>query len=88
MQIEQDQNRYPHPETPVAYRQVRRAAEHAAAFHANLALTRWTRGGDIPHVFASTRNVPTRAVWYAQAQQHFASWLENGGFRALEQDEK
>jgi hypothetical protein len=88
VQIEQDQNRYPYPDTPVAYRQVRHAVSHAAAFHANLALTRWTRGGDIPHVYASIRNVPTRAVWYAQAQSHFASWLENGGFRALDHEGK
>jgi hypothetical protein len=33
-------------------------------------------------VFSSTRNVPMRAAWYAQAQRHFQSWLEDGGFHA------
>jgi hypothetical protein len=47
-----------------------------------LALERWTTGGDIPHVYSYTRYVPTRAAWYAQAQNHFEAWLENGGFHA------
>jgi hypothetical protein len=61
-------------------RHYRPAAEHVAAFPTSLALARWTRGGDIPHVFGSTRNVPMRAAWYARAQNQFQAWLENGGF--------
>lgn len=56
------------------------AQEHVSLFPTQLALARWTRGGDIPHVHASERNMPMRAAWYAQAQRHFLSWLESGGF--------
>jgi len=56
------------------------AQEHVSQFPTRLALARWTRGGDIPHVHASERNMPMRAAWYAQAQRHFLSWLESGGF--------
>lgn len=55
---------------------------YAAAFSARLALARWTRGGDIPHVFSSVRNLPARAVWYAEAERQFQAWLERGGFHA------
>jgi hypothetical protein len=60
----------------------RPAEEYVAVFPTRLALARWMRGGDIPHVFTSTRNVPVRAAWFDQAQRHFQSWLEDGGFHA------
>jgi len=63
-------------------RQGLRAAEYVAVFPTRLALARWMRGGDIPHVTSSTRNVPARAAWYAQAQSQFQAWLANGGFHA------
>jgi hypothetical protein len=56
------------------------AQEHVSLLPTQLALARWTRGGDIPHVHASERSMPMRAAWYAQAQRHFLSWLESGGF--------
>jgi hypothetical protein len=56
------------------------AAEHVAAFSTALALARWTRGGDVPHVFSSVHDTPLRAAWYAEAQRHFQAWLEDGGF--------
>lgn len=58
------------------------ASEYAAVLPTRLALARWTRGGDTPHVFASAHNVPMRAAWYGQAQRQFQAWLEDGGFHA------
>jgi hypothetical protein len=55
------------------------AQEYVSFFPTQLALARWMRGGDIPHVQASERNMPMRAAWYAQAQRHFLAWLESGG---------
>jgi hypothetical protein len=51
-------------------------------FPTQMALARWTRGGDIPHVFSATRHAPLRTAWFAQAQRDFQSWLEDGGFHA------
>jgi hypothetical protein len=56
------------------------AHHHASLFPARMALARWTRGGDIPHVHAAEQNMPMRAAWYAEAQQRFQSWLDAGGF--------
>jgi hypothetical protein len=56
------------------------AQHHVSLLPTRLALARWTRGGDIPHVLASERNMPMRAAWYAQAQRNFMDWLEAGGF--------
>lgn len=56
------------------------AQQHVSLFPTRLALARWTRGGDIPHVHASERSMPMRAAWYAQSQRHFMAWLEAGGF--------
>jgi hypothetical protein len=53
---------------------------HASLFETRMALARWMRGGDIPHVHASERNMPMRATWYAQAQRQFQDWLDAGGF--------
>lgn len=60
------------------------AQDQASLFQARLALARWTRGGDIPHVHASERQMPMRAAWYEQAEQHFQAWLEAGGFHQAE----
>ncbi len=79
---EQEQNRGPYPLKTDASRYYRPADDYVAAFPTRLALARWTQGGDIPHVYASTRNMPTRAAWYAQAQHQFQAWLEKGGFHA------
>jgi hypothetical protein len=57
-------------------------AHYVAALSTRLALERWTKGGDIPHVYSYTRHVPTRAAWYAQAENQFQAWLEKGGFHA------
>ena len=86
MQIEQQQGRSPSPRTVVLDRQGLRAAEYVAVFPTRLALARWMRGGDTPHVASSTRDVPMRAAWYAQAQSQFQAWLEDGGFHRPEPD--
>jgi hypothetical protein len=72
---EQYQNREPFPPRTSTSRYYRPAADYVAAFPTHLALARWTRGGDIPHVYSSTRSMPTRAAWYAQAQRQFQAWL-------------
>jgi hypothetical protein len=82
VQIQQKQNRQPLSAGIASDQAHRPADEYVAVFPTRLALARWMRGGDIPHVFTSTRNVPVRAVWYDQAQRHFQSWLEDGGFHA------
>jgi len=56
------------------------AQEYAAIFPTRLALARWTRGGDIPHVHCFEHQLPMRAAWYEQAQRRFQAWLETGGF--------
>jgi hypothetical protein len=61
------------PDTTVAH-------DHASLFPTQMALARWTRGGDIPHVHAAEQNMPMRSAWYAQAQQRFQDWLDAGGF--------
>lgn len=61
------------------------ANTHAALFSAQLALARWMHGGDVPHVFACSRSLG-RAAWYAEAQAHFQSWLDAGGFHQAEAD--
>jgi hypothetical protein len=81
--IEQHQNHEPYPLRTTPSRYYRPAAEdYVAVFPTRLALARWTRGGDIPHVFSSARHAPMRAAWYAHAQRQFQAWLEAGGFHA------
>ena len=82
MHTEQQQSGKPYPPRTIPSRYYRPAQDYVAAFPTRLALARWTRGGDIPHVYSSTRNVPMRAAWYAQAQRQFQAWLEKGGFHA------
>jgi hypothetical protein len=60
------------------------AQEYAATFTTRLALARWTRGGDIPHVHCFEHQLPMRAAWYEQAQRRFQAWLEAGGFHEPE----
>jgi hypothetical protein len=60
------------------------AQEYAAIFATRLALARWTRGGDIPHVHCFEHQLPMRAAWYEQAQRRFQAWLETGGFHQPE----
>jgi hypothetical protein len=62
------------------------AQEYAATFPTRLALARWTRGGDIPHVHCFEHQLPMRAAWYEQAQRRFQAWLESGGFHEPEPD--
>ena len=86
MQIEQQQNRSTvRPSALLDCREFA-AAEYVAVFPTRLALARWMRGGDTPHVASSTRDVPMRAAWYAQAQSQFQAWLEDGGFHRPEPD--
>lgn len=82
MQTQQNQNGHPFPARTATDLASRTADEQVAVFPTRLALARWMRGGDIPHVFTSTRDVPVRAAWYDQAQHDFQSWLEDGGFHA------
>jgi len=79
VQIEKKQYRSTPPALAATSRKAKVARDHTALFPTRLALARWTRGGDIPHVFASA-NRPLRAAWYAQAEHGFQSWLEEGGF--------
>lgn len=67
-------------------RETTAARQHASLFPTQMALTRWTRGGDIPHVHTSERNMPMRSAWYAEAQQRFQSWLDAGGFHRADDD--
>lgn len=55
------------------------ALEQSALYAARLAIARW-----ISTSMAATtplaQPVPSRATWYAQAQQNFQEWLGRGGF--------
>ena len=82
MQIEKKQHRSTSPEPDATSSHAKVAPDQAALFPTRLALARWTQGGDIPHLFAADVCTP-RALWYAQAQRDFQSWLEAGG---LQQD--
>ena len=55
------------------------ARSQCAQFPARLALARWTRGGNTPHLQANA-NAPLRATWFDRAQRDFQAWLEQGGF--------
>jgi hypothetical protein len=84
VQIQQEKNRHFVPAIPALTEQTLPDVDHVAAFPARLALARWTRGGDVPHVFASNRDTPKRAAWYAHTQRQFQAWLEAGGFHQYE----
>lgn len=85
MQIEKKYSYSTLPSFTATSRGTTVAQEHLSSFPTRLALARWTRGGDIPHVHTSERNMPMRAAWYAQAQQHFTAWLGEGGFHKATQ---
>jgi hypothetical protein len=82
VQTQQQQNRPSFPAGIAMDPACCAADEFVAMFPTRLALERWMRGGDIPHVFSSRRNAPVRAAWYDQAQRDFQCWLEDGGFHA------
>ncbi len=64
---------------PTASDRKKLAREQTALFPTRLALARWTRGGDVPHVFGHSSQV-LKAAWYAQAERNFQAWLDHGGF--------
>ncbi|MGJ7914611.1 hypothetical protein ACI48D_03920 [Massilia sp. LXY-6] len=80
MHTQQEQSCNPFSANAAIDRSCQAAAEYVSAFPTALALARWTRGGDIPHLASSALHAPIRAAWYAQAQCHFQAWLEDGGF--------
>lgn len=79
MQIEKQQNCGIPLFSGVTGRDANMAHEHSALFPARLALVRWMRGGETPHVHTPAHQLP-RAAWYAQAQRNFQAWLDAGGF--------
>lgn len=84
MQIEKKQNQSTPSSFAAKSSGTKVAQEYAAIFPTRLALARWTRGGDIPHVHCFEHQLPMRSAWYEQAQRHFQSWLESGGFHQAE----
>ena len=84
MQIEKKQNHSTSSSSPAKSSGTKVAQEYAAIFPTRLALARWTRGGDIPHVHCFEHQLPMRAAWYEQAQRRFQAWLEAGGFHQPE----
>lgn len=86
MQIEKKQNHGTLSSSAVTSCAMKVAREYAATFPTRLALARWTRGGDAPHIRMSAHDAPTRAAWYDRSQQQFQAWLEAGGFHQSELD--
>lgn len=84
MQIEKKQNHSTPSSFAAKSSGTKVAQEYAAIFPTRLALARWTRGGDIPHVHCFEHQLPMRAAWYEQAQRRFQAWLETGGFHQAE----
>ena len=84
MQIEKKQNHSTPSSSAAKSSGTKVAQEYAAIFPTRLALARWTRGGDIPHVHCFEHQLPMRAAWYEQAQRRFQAWLETGGFHQPE----
>jgi len=60
------------------------AQRHLHTLPTRMALMRWTRGGDIPHVPGPGRDVSKRAAWYDRMQDDFQAWLAAGGFHQAE----
>lgn len=56
------------------------AQQYKAVLPAQLALARWTRGGNIPHIAATARLPARRAAWYDQLQHNLLAWFAAGGF--------
>lgn len=70
---------------PVARSHEQRIAQrHLIALPTRLAMMRWMRGGDIPHIPAPGRDASKRAAWYGRMQRDFQAWLEAGGFHAAD----
>ena len=86
MQIEKKQNQSTPPSSAATSSGSKVAQEYAALFPTRLALARWTRGGDIPHVHCFEHQLPMRAAWYEQGQRQFQAWLEAGGFHQPDHD--
>ena len=84
VQIEKKQNHSTPSSSAATSSGTKVAQEYAAIFPTRLALARWTRGGDIPHVHCFEHQLPMRAAWYEQAQRRFQAWLETGGFHQPE----
>ena len=84
VQIEKKQNHSTPSSFAAKSSDTRVAQEYATIFPTRLALARWTRGGDIPHVHCFEHQLPMRAAWYEQAQRRFQAWLESGGFHQPE----
>jgi hypothetical protein len=84
VQIEKKQNHSTPSSSAAKSSGTKVAQEYAAVFPTRLALARWTRGGDIPHVHCFEHQLPMRAAWYEQAQRRFQAWLETGGFHQPE----
>ena len=84
MQIEKKQNHGTPSSLAAKSSGTKVAQEYAAIFPTRLALARWTRGGDLPHVHCFEHQLPMRAAWYEQAQRQFQAWLETGGFHQPE----
>jgi hypothetical protein len=80
VQIEKKQNHSTSSSSAANSSETKVAQEFAAIFPTRLALARWTRGGDIPHVHCFEHQLPMRARWYEHAQRQFQNWLEAGGF--------
>lgn len=58
------------------------AQQYKAILPAQLALARWTRGGNLPHIAATARLPAQRAAWYDQLQHDLLAWFTAGGFHA------
>lgn len=86
MQIEKKQNQSTPSSFAATSSGTKVAQEYAALFPTRLALARWTRGGDIPHVHCFEHQLPMRAAWYEQGQRQFQAWLEAGGFHQPDHD--
>ena len=59
------------------------ALQYAAILPARLALMRWTRGGDLPHL-ATCESLAGRAAWYDALQGNLQDWLAAGGMHRPE----
>jgi len=86
VQIEKKQNQSTPSSFAATSSETKVAQEYAALFPTRLALARWTRGGDIPHVHCFEHQVPMRAAWYEQGQRQFQAWLEAGGVHQADHD--
>ena len=80
MQIDKQQSQDTMPVPVATSYDPKIAQHHLIALPTRMALMRWTRGGDVPHVLAANQDVSHRAAWYGRMQDDFQSWLAAGGF--------